>query len=458
MVQKDRIQHLNDRETRDGRYVLYWMQQAQRGCCNHALEYAIRRGNEMDVPVLAAFGINQQFPGANERHYKFMLEGLQETQQQMAQRGILLTVHLEPPLQLIPRLARRASLVVADRGYLHVQRSWRRRIAESVTCRMTQVEGEEVVPVETASNKEEYAARTLRPRLQEHLDTFLVPLEETEPDNGSMEFDLGGVSMHVLETLLDEMRISRDAKGVRSFQGGTAEARRLLERFILNDLADYPDKSRDPNAGCTSHMSPYLHFGQISPIEIALKVKNAENCGEEAQEAYLEQLIVRRELSMNFCFYNPEYHSLECVPEWAMETLTEHADDSREYVYTRAELEKADTHDRYWNAAQQRMMLTGKMENYMRMYWGKKILEWSSSPRAAFRTALELNNRYELDGRDPNGYAGVAWCFGKHDQGWAERDVYGKVRYMSASGLERKFDMDRYIEETRDLLENAGRA
>ncbi|MEF8788201.1 MAG: deoxyribodipyrimidine photolyase, partial [Planctomycetota bacterium] len=326
------------------------------------------------------------------------------------------------------------------------------------TCRMTQVESDVVVPVETASDKEEYAARTLRPRIHEHLDRFLVPVGETEPAYSSLELEPGGVSMEVVRALLDQIQISRDASAVNSFSGGASEARELLDRFIEDHLADYADRARDPNAGCTSHMSPYLHFGQISPIEIALKVQNADNCGEEAREAYLEQLIVRRELSMNFCFYNPQYDSLDCVPGWAQETLAEHADDEREYVYTREELEGAETHDPYWNAAQKRMMVTGKMESYMRMYWGKKILEWSRYPRTAFRTALELNNRYELDGRDPNGYAGVAWCFGKHDQGWAERRVYGKVRYMSASGLERKFDMDRYVEETRDLVENSGRA
>jgi deoxyribodipyrimidine photo-lyase len=200
-------------------------------------------------------------------------------------------------------------------------------------------------------------------------------------------------------------------------------------------------------------MSPYLHFGQISPLEIALRLQAADGVEQENVEAYLEELIVRRELSMNFCYYNPEYDSLAGLPDWAKETLEAHADDRREYVYDQATLEAGQTHDPYWNAAQQEMALAGKMHGYMRMYWGKKILEWTPDPAEAFRIALELNNRYELDGRDPNGFTGVAWCFGKHDRAWAEREIYGKVRYMSAGGLERKFDIESYVRKVERLME-----
>ncbi len=448
MIQDERVQALNDGEVAGGSYVVYWMQQAARADCNHALEYAVRRANELQLPVVAAFGITQRFPGANERHYAFMLEGLAETRSRLAERGIGLVVRLSPPVELILGLAGEAALVVTDRGYLKIQRNWRRRAAQRAACRVEQVETDVVVPVETASDEEQWAARTLRPRIHEHLDRFLAPLEETSLERDSVGLVEEGLELDDVEGLLEEMRVSRSAGPVSAFRGGASRAERLLEEFCADRLPGYAESAGDPNAECVSHMSPYLHFGQISPLRIALRVSAEEGAGRKNIDAYLKELIVRRELSMNFCLYNGRYDSFACLPEWARQTLRQHAGDERPYLYSREELAKAGTHDPYWNAAQRRMMQTGKMHNRMRMYWGKKILEWTADPEEAFRTALELNNRYELDGRDPNSYAGVAWCFGKHDQGWAERDVFGKVRYMNAAGLERKFDAETYVRET----------
>jgi deoxyribodipyrimidine photo-lyase len=201
-------------------------------------------------------------------------------------------------------------------------------------------------------------------------------------------------------------------------------------------------------------MSPYLHFGQISPVYIVQRVLESAQAG---VEEYLEELIIRRELSMNFVTYNPFYDTYGGLPDWARRTLAEHAEDPREHIYSRSEFEEARTDDPYWNAAQQELLVTGKMHGYMRMYWGKKILEWSETPEEAYRTALILNNRYELDGRDPNGYAGVAWCFGRHDRAWKERPVFGKIRYMNAAGLNRKFDAGRYAARI-EALGHDGRA
>jgi deoxyribodipyrimidine photo-lyase len=201
-------------------------------------------------------------------------------------------------------------------------------------------------------------------------------------------------------------------------------------------------------------MSPYLHFGQISPLYVALKVSKTSSAG---KDSYLEELIVRRELSHNFVFYNNSYDKFACLEPWAMRTLNFHCRDKREYVYTFEQFEKAQTHDPYWNAAQKDMVITGKMHGYMRMYWGKKILEWSRNPQAGFKIALQLNNKYELDGRGPNAFAGVAWCFGKHDRAWGERSVFGKIRYMNAAGLKRKFDADAYVKKIEALEKNSGR-
>ncbi len=465
MIQSERIRFLNDKNVPGtGEYVLYWMQRAQRARMNHALEFAIREANEHNLPLLAVFGITQRFPEANTRSYAFMLEGLYETQQALRERGIRLIVRLQPPVEAATDLGADAALVVVDRGYLRVERRWRERVAKRLSCPLVQVESDVIVPIETASRKEEYAAYTIRPKIHKHLDTFLVPLEETALQRDSLEFVHDGVELDDIEAMLDRMHINRGADRVDTFRGGRSQAEMLLDDFIVHKLATplgtYAEERNDPSQDYLSHMSPYLHFGQISPLEIALRVQGAEDVGQvnedlrQSQDAYLEELVVRRELSMNFCAYNPHYDSLACLPDWARETLREHARDRREHVYSKAAFEAGQTHDPYWNAAQWEMVLTGKMHGYMRMYWGKKILEWTPSPEVGFRIALALNNRYELDGRDPNSFTGVAWCFGKHDRAWAEREVYGKVRYMSAGGLERKFDIDAYVEKVERLAES----
>jgi deoxyribodipyrimidine photo-lyase len=230
------------------------------------------------------------------------------------------------------------------------------------------------------------------------------------------------------------------------FAGGTAEANRRFEQFLKNRLDGFADNRNDPGGDGGSDMSPYLHFGQVSPVTLALLAKDQGGSG---TPAFLEELIVRRELAVNFVRYNDHYDTFTALPAWAQKTLALHQADQREYGYSLDELERAATHDPYWNAAQQEMMKTGKMQGYMRMYWGKKILEWSTTPQDAYSAALHLNNKYEIDGRDPNGYAGVAWCFGKHDRPWGEREIFGMVRYMNAQGLERKFAMDHYLEKVR---------
>jgi len=246
----------------------------------------------------------------------------------------------------------------------------------------------------------------------------------------------------------DRLNIDRSVGKVESFHGGSKQARRLLDNFLINKLDNFARFRNDPNENCVSNMSPYLHFGQICPLYIALKVLETNSGG---KNAYLEELIVRRELSHNFVFYNDGYDTFDCLPPWALRTLNFHGRDKREYLYSLEQFEKAQTHDPYWNAAQKEMVVTGKMHGYMRMYWGKKILEWSKDPKTGFNIALYLNNKYELDGRDPNAFAGVAWCFGKHDRAWGERKVFGKIRYMNAAGLKRKFDIEAYVNKIQSL-------
>jgi deoxyribodipyrimidine photo-lyase len=448
MIQEERIRALNRKEPVSGSYVLYWMQASQRTHYNHALAHAARIANERRQPLLVFFGLTEAYPGANLRHYRFMLEGLAEAQSSLAGKGIRMVVRLRSPEKGAVELSRGASLAVVDRGYLKLQRQWREDAAAVMRCPLIQVESNVVVPVEEASSKEEYSAATIRPRIGRQLERYLLPMEEELPVKSSLHLDIESLDLSDTEQVLARLNIDQGTAGIEAARGGTSQANARLTDFIDHKLKYYPSQRNDPSLDLGSGMSPYLHFGQISPLFIALEVQRT---GGPGAEAYLEELIVRRELSMNFVYYNRNYDSLEGLPRWALKTLHEHASDPREYLYTLQELEEARTHDPYWNAAQKEMVATSRMHNYMRMYWGKKIIEWSATPDEAYRAAVYLNDKYELDGRDPNGYTGVLWCFGKHDRAWKERDVLGKLRYMSAGGLRRKFDIETYVRKTDDV-------
>jgi deoxyribodipyrimidine photo-lyase len=442
MIQKERIKALNGRRVQKGKYVLYWMQASQRAEYNHALEFAILKVNELRQPLIVFFGITDQFPEANERHYTFMLEGLKEVKDSLKKRGIQMVIlHGSPEIGAL-RLATRASLAVVDRGYLRIQTAWRDDASKKMECPLFQVESDVIVLVEETSPKEEYAAATIRSKIKRKLDAFLVPLKEHEPIIDSLSLDFDSFDIDDLEKTVSKLRSDKSVKRVDSFHGGTKEAKSYLEVFLEGKLDRFRELRNDPNLDYLSHMSPYLHFGHISPLYIALKVSKT---GSPGIEAFLEELIIRRELSMNFVFYNEKYDSFEAIPDWAKKTLKVHQKDKRPYLYSLKELEEAKTHDPYWNVAQKEMVHSGKMHGYMRMYWGKKILEWTRTPKEAFRNVLYLNNKYELDGRDPNGFTGVAWCFGKHDRPWGERPIFGNVRYMNDKGLKRKFDADGYV-------------
>ena len=273
-------------------------------------------------------------------------------------------------------------------------------------------------------------------------------MKQTKPDLSSLDLTFDDFQIDNLDNAVKLLDIDRSVKKTEYYRGGSSEAAKELEYFLKNKLSRFFELRNQPGEEYLSNLSPYLHFGQISPVYVALMVNQH---GGPGVEAYLEELIVRRELSMNFVHFNENYDSFDGLPTWAKKTLSEHEKDKREYIYNLEELERAKTHDPYWNAAQTEMVNTGKMHGYMRMYWGKKILEWSETPEQAYKYALYLNNKYELDGRDPNGFTGVAWCFGKHDRPWTEREIFGKVRYMNDKGLERKFDMKKYLMKVNSI-------
>lgn len=444
MIQKEQIKYLNKQSIKDRHFVVYWMQSSQRTEYNHALEYAITRANDLEKPLLVYFGVTSEYKEANLRHYQFMIEGLKEVKEELKKRHIkMVVVHVSPEEGAIT-MSREAASMVVDRGYLRIERKWREEVAKNIDIPLVQIETNVIVPTEEVSQKEEYAAATIRNKINRLVPFYTKPFQIEKVEHSSLSIDL---SMQEFDLdAIYELTIDRSVKPSPIYNGGTSEAKKWLQQFINHKLKYYAEKRNDPGLDLQSNLSPYLHFGQISPLYIYHQVQHLES------EAFLEELIIRRELSMNFVYYNHEYDTINCLSSWAKDTLLKHQEDKREYLYTKEEFEASKTHDIYWNAAQQEMVATGKMNGYMRMYWGKKIIEWTNSPKEAYQIMIYLNNKYQLDGRDPNSFTGIAWCFGKHDRPWQERPIFGMVRYMNEAGLKRKFDMNRYIEKIEQQM------
>tara|TARA_A100001037_G_C15121167_1_gene623910 strand:- start:789 stop:2153 length:1365 start_codon:yes stop_codon:yes gene_type:complete len=434
-----RVRVLNDAPLdKAGDYVLYWMQCAQRVQGNFALAEAIAQANALGIGVVVCFGLDPDYPDANARHMGFMLEGLAEVELELAALGIRFELTNGAPDDVCLAHAPHAALVVCDRGYLRQHRAWRSRIASTSGKRVLEVEGEVVVPVDSVSGKREYAARTLRPKLNRVLEAWLEPATVARP---RVSVPPSPPRLSDPRGLLKTLPIDQSVGPSSRFTGGPSKAADRLTTFIQEGLSGYARGRNNPGSPQCSNLSPYLHFGQIGPVEITNAVRAYSS---EDAAVFLEELVVRRELAFNYVWNEPDYDRYESLPAWAQKTLDAHRHDPRATTYDAGELEAARTHDPYWNAAMTEMRQTGFMHGYMRMYWGKKIIEWSNTPEQAFCTALALNNKYFLDGRDPNSYAGVGWVFGLHDRPWARRPVFGTVRYMAASGLERKFDIRAY--------------
>ena len=451
MIHKERIKRLNEVKETNGDYVLYWMQASQRLHYNPAFLYALLESERLSLPLVVYFGLMDHFPDAALRHYQFMVEGLLEIKRELSERGIrFVVVHNSPEIGAW-KLSENAAVLVTDRGYLRIEREFRSRIKEKVSCPFIQVESNVVVPVDTVSQKEEYAAATIRRKIERLLPEFTHPMELPSYDfpEYTGAFPVEEMAFENLAEILAALNIDRSVFPVSHyFRGGYSEAKKHLQRFLQEKYTNFASLRNDPAVDAASNLSPYLHFGQISPLEIYLSLPQAPS---ENRASMVDELIVRRELAMNFVEYNPQYDTFGSISSFARETLLSHKNDPRPYLYTKEELEQAKTHDPYWNAAQSEMVVKGKMHGYMRMYWGKKVIEWTSSPEEAYDILVYLNNRYSLDGRDPNGYAGIAWCFGKHDRAWKERAVFGKVRYMNDKGLERKFSIGTYVKNVDAL-------
>ena len=458
----ERVIQLNDeRVNADARYVLYWMQMYKRVDNNHALIYAIRRANELKLPVLVYEGLKYYYPWASDRLHTFILEGVIEKREAFEKLGIRYVFYLQKdkdsPKQTVAKLAKDAALIVTDDFPCFIIPEHNRRIAERAEIPVYVVDSNGVIPM-SKFDKEEYAAYTIRPKINKLLDHYLTPLpnEKVEIKSKGLEVDCPEtpVTVVTISKLVSECDIDHSVKPSEHYHGGTANGQRRLKKFVEEILPDYDKARSKPDRDGSSRMSSYLHFGFLSPLEIALAVKNAD-APQESIDAYLEELIVRRELSYNLTLFNDKYDSLAALPAWVQKTMRDHHNDERQFVYSLEQLEAGETHDELWNAAQREMVVTGEMHNYVRMLWGKNVIAWSRTFDEAFAALVHLNNKYCLDGRNPNSYAGILWCFGKHDRPWMERPVFGTIRYMTSGSTGKKFDSKKYIEWTKGLKDNA---
>jgi deoxyribodipyrimidine photo-lyase len=441
----------------EGKHILYWMQRAQRGYENAALNAAIDLGNALDLPIIVVFVITD-FGAANLRHYTFMLEGIAVVSRDLQARGISFIIRRGKPVEQILHAAKElyAEAIISDECELRTPRAWRDELKKQTTVPFACVDADVVVPSKLFP-KEEWAARTLRPKLLRLLPTYLQPVIDLEPKHKLRipPCDAGDTGNPL--SYLTTLKIDRSVGPSDYFHGGQDDGKRRLRLFMEDRLARYSQQRNHPEVEGTSELSAYLHFGQISVQQIAWNINHyippsieGESIHyDEGKAAFLEELIVRRELAINFVLRNVYYDELEGCPQWGKETLRKHALDPRTWNYSLEELEYAQTHDELWNASQREMVESGRMHGYMRMYWAKKILEWVEDPAVAFHYAVYLNDKYEIDGRDANGYTGIAWAIGgKHDRPWGpERPIFGLVRYMSLGGMQRKFDTQAYMKK-----------
>lgn len=468
MVKESRYHALNKAVYKEGP-VLYWMNRDMRLEDNWALLRAQEVALEKKVPLLIVYNLDPHFLGGTRRQYDFKVSLLRELVTQAEKINISFSIvvgsHTEKEIVSLIE-TENIGYLVTDFSPLRIQRQWLEYIVTHVSIPCERVDAHNIVPVWIASQKQEVGARTLRPKLYKLLPEYLeqFPALIAHPYQESKK--------SVDWAILEQVSVDESVLPVEWITPSSKEAHNATRMFVTQTLPHYALDRNDPNKKAQSNLSPYLHYGVIAPARVALLaldavalpidhvlhgIKNAAKVSliehlslKDHVASFLEELIVRRELSDNFCFYNPNYDIVEGFSGWAKQSLEKHRVDVREYVYSKNQFENAETHDDLWNAAQREMVRTGKMHGYMRMYWAKKILEWSSSPEEAMETAIALNDTYELDGRDPNGYAGIAWSIGGvHDRPWFDRPVFGLIRYMARSGCEKKFDVDAYIQKYR---------
>lgn len=443
MINIQRVRNLKKGRETEG-HVLYWMSRDQRVYDNWALIHAIELAENSEQSVIVVFALAGSYLNATWRQYDFMIKGLKKVEEHLIHLNIPFFVLIGDPVETVPFFIRqhRIRRLVVDFDPLKIKQAWKNQVLQQIEVPVDEVDAHNIVPCWIASDKPEFGARTIRPKITKLLPLYLDEFPPIVRQRGT--FHTHRINWEVVSI---SVKTDHSVRPVIWLTPGENGAAAVFKQFVDSKLGQYAGKRNDPNEKLTSGLSPYLHFGHISSQRIVLEIiRNIHR--NENSDAFLEEIIIRKELSDNFCYYNDKYDQIEGIHPWAFKTLYDHRYDKREFIYSPEEFESAKTHDSLWNAAQQQMTLTGYMHRYLRMYWAKKILEWSENPEEALRIALYLNDKYQLDGRDPNGYAGCAWSIGGvHDRAWAEREIFGKIRYMNRNSCNRKFDVEKYISD-----------
>ncbi len=453
-VHPARIRKLNSASEHPNRpYVLYWSQMNRRVDFNHALLYAAEIANRLNLPLLVYEALTCTYEYANDRLHTFILEGVPETARRLEKAGIGYVFYLRRTRKdrndTFYEVARQAAASVTDDYPTFIARSHNASVPAKLDAAYYVVDASCIVPMSEIPHRQ-YGAYTIRPRIHRLLPTHLEPADPLRVKQrfaGAIPGFHTEVTPANIKDLVASCRIDHSISPSTEFQGGALAAEKLLKTFLTDKLRNYAYGRNEPSQNATSDMSPYLHFGQISALEIALKVSEYAKEHKLMADEYLEELIVRRELSFNYARFVDDPGDLKNLPEWCQLNMQKHAKDKRDPVYTPAQFGRAETHDELWNATQIEMLQRGKIQGYYRMYWGKKIIEWSRTYEEAAKTMIDIHGRYALDGRDPNTYTNIFWCFGLHDRPWPERPIFGQMRYMSLDGMKRKTNTRAYIDQ-----------
>jgi len=469
----------NNEPNENGDYVLYWMQINRRFQYNYALEYAIGWANKLGKPMLIYEGLSIEYPWACDRFHAFIMQGMKENLDFTQSNDLNYFSFVEPEIGagkgLFYRLAENACTVISDEYPVFIIKKHNERVADKIDVPYTTIDSNGIIPL-GVTDKDPYSAYLFRKIMQKHFKEGFTnppkkdPIEELGnkdkielPKDFLNDYPKADKLLENIEETISELDIDHEVEIIDT-TGTRQAALGKLGQFIGHSLLEYDEKRNHPDKKKTSGLSPWLHFGKISEFEIVkaalehqpegwtledLTPNGGKNSGffngDESIESFLDEVITWREVGFHFAHHVDNYDEFESLPNWARTTMEEHKDDVREYVYTLEEFELSKTHDEIWNAAQTQLREEGIIHNYLRMLWGKKIIEWTHDHRTALEYMIELNNKYAIDGRDPNSYSGIFWCFGRFDRAWQEREIFGKLRYMTSDSTRKKVKLDQYL-------------
>ncbi len=447
---------INSQVKKEGDYVLYLPLYSLRISYNYSLKEAIGLSNYLRKPLFIYFPLSKRAGLKTLRHLLFLLEGLIEFEESLRNFGLSLFVKPEEDLfEGIRRFAKRAVLVISDFPYLKEEKTLWESFSKVELVPLFLVEGNVVVPARVVSKKAEPYARTLRPKLQALWQRFFNDCSFDVPKEGGFLPEEEGLSLKellrdekALFSLCEKLDLDKSVSPVGTyFKGGYKEALQKLDSFLNEKFTYYAEARSEPGYEIESNLSPYLRYGFISPVEVLKKILERFPFEDPNVKSFFNELVIWRELARNFTLYNLFYDSFYGLPSWARDTLKDHEGDPREHLYELSELERGEVSDPIWRCAQRELLLRGKIHNYVRMYWCKRLIFWSKTPEEAFKICLYLNNKYALDGDDPNSFLGVAWCFGAFDHPFVDRPVLGKVRAFTLKALKRKESLSLYLKK-----------